>query len=191
MPGRQVQLDTTIEQLTKKLKPIWIKDNTTQTVADSLLSWDHFKKLIINKAEELVQGVPDRPYIQFTNPTQAPDKRTTNQTVAQQQQELIKINEERKAQGLASIHVTNPYEYAALQQRFTQRVQKEAGQSLTTLNPIDSQTWTRFINLPLSADRDVPDADFSPDDRQFLFVRGNADLPYSISGFRLSVRVTI
>jgi len=53
------------------------------------------------------------------------------------------------------------------------------------------ETFTRFINLPLSTDRGVPSAYFSPDDSQLRWGRSGAGNPLSSSGFRLSVRVEV
>lgn len=161
MPGKDIQFGLTLEQLTKQFKPLWIKDSQPQTVADTFLEWDHFINLIQTKAKELLADVPDKPYILFTKPTQAP------------------------------AYSMNPHEYAAVQKCFTERLPMMANGSLSTVDPLDKNTWTRFIHLSLSSDGDVPDGYFNPDDRRLRFNWGDAASADAKGGFRLSVRTEI
>ena len=87
-----------------------------------------------------------------------------------------------------------PNKSSTTQAVFTHKIHNEAQSrklSLSALNPLDSQTYTRFINLPISTDRNIPYAFFYPNDSLLSWDGSNADYPNSRSGFRLSVRVEI
>ncbi|MBI5022994.1 MAG: AAA family ATPase [Candidatus Magasanikbacteria bacterium] len=191
MPGKDIQFSLTVEQLTKQLKPLWIKNSQAQTVADGYLELDYFINLIQTKAKELLVDVPANPYILLTKPTQAPDVRTCDKTLDLQKAELQAINKERKKQNQATAYSMNPHEYAALQVLFTKRTQSESAVPLTDLTPLDSNTWTRFIHLPFSSGGSVPSGCFYPDDRRLGFGWGGAAGADAGGGFRLSVRTEI
>ncbi|TAN33273.1 hypothetical protein EPN28_02765 [Patescibacteria group bacterium] len=192
MPDKTTQLNTTVEQFKKAFKPIWIKESQERDVNDAFLEWNHFVGLINDKAAELVEAVPDRPYIAMMNPSQKPDPRTCNKTVDDQKTEFAAINRERAASKLSQAHITNPHEYGALQTIQSQLIKKKfpTGSQPTTLRPIDSNTWTRFINLPVSVG-DVPNACFVPGFSQAGFDGDDAGHPDPKRGFRLSVRVEL
>ncbi len=181
---------TTAEQYQKNLKPVWIKDSAPQTQSDAYL-WEHTASLINNQDPALFRDIPERPYLLLFKPTQAPEARTTNKTLTQQQTEFNQINQERQANGRSPAGVIKPVEYAAAQKLFTERVKNQSSQPLTNLRPLDSATWSRFIDLPLSAGGGVPGGDFYPVYRRLKFDRGDADDPDPRSGFRLSVRVEL
>lgn len=87
-----------------------------------------------------------------------------------------------------------PNKSSITQAVFTHKIHNEAQSrklSLSALNPLDSQTYTRFINLPLSTDRGIPNAHFDPVNSRLIWGRSDAGLPSYRSGFRLSVRVEI
>ena len=184
MPGKDVQFGLTVERLTQQLKPLWIKDGQSQTVAATYLEWEHFKNLIQTKAKELLANVPDKSYILLTRPTQAPETRTCGKTTAQQLVELQAINQERKQQKRADAYSMNPHEYVALQKRFTERLSIQAKIPLSTINPLDKNTWTRFIHLPL-ADGSVPYGSGGSGHRRLRLDRSNAGSAGASGGFRL------
>ncbi len=190
MPGRLVQLDTTVEDFTKRLKPTWIKEGEQQAVADAYRR-DYFANLIKDKATELVKDVPTRPYLSLQKPTQNPEPRTCNKTVPEQLEEFASIQKTRESSGKSPVYVTSPAEYAALQKRFTERVStlcETNNLKPNTINPLDSNTWTRFISLAVSSVGSVPNGYFNPGDRQLNFNWSNAGSRHSRTGFRLSVR---
>lgn len=192
MPGKDIQFNLTVERLVQQLKSLWIEDGQPQAVADTYLEWKHFKNLIQSqtKAAELLADVPTRPYILLTKPFQAPDARTCNKNVSGQLQELKLVNNERKAQKRDDAYPMNPHEYVATQKRFTERLPLQTSSLLSTISPLDKNTWTRFIHLPF-ADGNVPNGYWNPADRRLELGRGDAEGRYSSGGFRLSVRVEI
>ena len=187
MPGAEVQKNTTPEQYVHNLKPAWIKDGVAQTVQDASM-WDHVKELIDNRDPSLTQGVPSRPYILFVKPSQKPEPRTCNKTLDQQKAEAININQERKDNKCAPRGSIKPLEYAALQQRCTEFLKAQRG--LQNLSPLDSTTFTRFLDLPI-AEASVPSGDFSTGHARVGFGGSSAAAPYGSGGFRSVVRVEV
>jgi hypothetical protein len=193
MPGKDTLQATTPEELTQDtLHPLWIKDGVSQTLNTTYL-WDHIKGLMEAHHPSLTEDVPDRPYLSFMKPTATVDPRTTNKTVEGQKQELLLINQERRAGGKHPAHATNPYEHAELQYTATHAAQESAPTPLTTLTPLDdvNHSYTRFITLPFSADGYVPGACFGPVNRRVGFSGGSAVARLRVGGFRLSVRVEL
>jgi len=131
-------------------------------------------------------SIPERPWLQITKPTQAPASDTCSLDVEGQRAEFI-----RQQSAMPQLCVVNPAGYVFVQARFTRMVQEEAaktGQPLTTVTGLDVDTWSRFIDLPLSSDGGVPGADFHAEDRQVGFDWGGARNQSSGGGFRLEVR---
>jgi len=190
MPGKEAQLATTPEQYIKTFAPIWIKDDAPQAQADAYL-WEHTQTLIANRDPSLIAGIPERPYLMLIKPTQASEQRTCDKTVDQQKEEVKQINQERQRQGKAPLAPTKPAEYGALQQFATRAIQAEAPTPLTTLQPLDSATYARFIDVPVSSDGFVPSGNFNPDYRKLWFGWDYAGHGYSEGGVRLLVRVEI
>jgi hypothetical protein len=188
MPGRDVMFSLTMEELTQKLKPFWKQSGAEQSVADSYL-WEHIGELIKAKAKELVADVPEKPYILLTKPTQSPEERTKDKTVEDQNKELVKINKERRKKGKTPQYDMKPQEYVALQKFFTERACQSAGGTFNEVEPLDKDTWTRFIALPLSSGF-VPAGRWASRDRRLRFGDDGA-LARREAGFRLSVRVEI
>ena len=191
MPGRDTQLATTSEQYQTTFTPIWIKDSTVQPQGDAYL-WDYIKELIDNRDPSLIAGIPERPYVMLIKPTQAPEARTCKKTVDQQKAEVVKMNQERTTQGQAPVASAKPAEFGVVQQFFTHSVQAEApGGTLTTLQPLDSVTYSRFIDLPVSAVGSVPSGCFGLGSRRLGFGEGGARWADPGGGVRLLVRVEI
>jgi hypothetical protein len=192
-PGAAAQLFTTLEEYTKRLKPLYIKEGQPQKVWDAEW-WGYFLKLIENHASELFVDVPDRPYLLLQKLTQRPEPRTCDKTVAQQLQEFAKIQKERREAFRVPASIINPVEYGASQKRFTEQLSNifdEYNYVPIELNPLDSESWTRFPNLPLSPHGDVPGGFFNPK-KDRLFWHGNeATEKGSECGFRYGVRVEL
>ena len=195
MPDRTTQLNnTSVDQFKKSFKPTYIEKGKEETANDAYLEWDHFIDLIDTKTviPEPEPGkkceVPDQPYLSFIKPTQRPDEGTTGKTVDEQKKELIRMNIKRAEDGLEPVYVLTPHEYGALQTIFSRLLQENMPFVPTVLNPLDTETWTRFINLPISGGS-VPGADWSPGNRRLRFGWDGAGFPNANGGFRLAVRL--
>jgi hypothetical protein len=169
MPGRAAQLETTPEQY-QPLKPVWIKDNEVQTLADAYM-WDHTAKLITNQNPALVKDVPERPYLVLRKLSAKVDPRTTDKTVDALKAEVVAINQERAGQGMAPVYPANPAGWAAFEARATQHLEQSAPQPFANLTPPDdiNNSYHRFIQLPLSSVGNVPAAYLYPDHRKVSF----------------------
>ena len=177
-----------LKQSLTTLKPLWIKESQPRMIKDPYI-WEYFTELIDNNNPALYDNLPERPYILLTEPTQKPNPDTCNKKVPEQQNWLTQQQVARPLLNVMSIG-----EYAAMQAMFTRKVNLEAhnkGIPLSALTSLDSQTYTRFINLPLSTGGNVPNADFFPGNSQLRWSRDDADDANSRNGFRLSVRVEI
>jgi len=183
MPDRATQR-ATLKQSLINLKPLWIKDHNLQNVANPSIWQDYYNNDI--HLDAMVADIPEEPYLLLTKPTQEPPSETTEKTLAQQQEYLAKLQETNPE--LQSIL---PQEYASLQALFTRALKDTAtNRPLTTLNPLDRDTWTRFISLPVSVG-DVPNGFWNAYDRQVGFVRSYVGFVVSRSGLRSAVRVLI
>ncbi len=183
MPDRATQR-ATLKDALKNLKPLWIKNYNPQDVADPSI-WKYYYD---NEAylDAMVADIPEEPYILLTKPTQNTPPETTFKTLAQQQEDIAKLQETNP--NLQSIL---PQEYASLQALFTRALKDTAtNHSLTTLDPLDRYTWTRFISLPVS-DGNVPDACFNAGSRQQVGFSSHHVGSYDWCGFRPALRVRI
>lgn len=180
MPGRAIQ-EQTLAKAVQQLKPLWIENNKRKTV-NAPYQWDWVEKLINDKNAALFQGVPNNPYILLAKPLQAPPQNTVSKTVPQQIAEFQRMKQERP-----ELHATNISGYIALRSWATRAQNREGVQ---VIQPLDSVTFTRFIDLPISGGN-VPIGDFNPVNGRLRFVGNNAANPYSAGGFRLEVMVEI
>jgi hypothetical protein len=189
LPDKQTQLDT-IEKAIEVFKPIWIKGGVKQKVEQTAHNWDHFKELTANKAPELVIGVPDRPYISFTKPTQSPPEETKNKNLEDQKKLFAHMQRNNPR-----LFVMNPTAYLALQDIWTRRAQEYATSknlTLTTLTPHDSgDLFTRFINLPKSASGAIPSGNFWPGNARLKLGGSDAGSARPNGGFRREMREEI
>jgi hypothetical protein len=144
--------------------------------------WDWVEQLVRDKHGALFQDIPDNPYILLAKPTQAPPQNTVSKTRLNQIAEFESMKRERP-----ELQVANISGYLALQSWATRAQNREGVQNI---QPLDSQTYTRFIGLPISG-VSVPLGNFKPDYGQLGLDWGSAALPYSYSGFRLEVVVEI
>ncbi|MBU1132239.1 pentapeptide repeat-containing protein [Patescibacteria group bacterium] len=148
MPGKRVQLETTIEQI-KMLRPKFKNEDGVETLAnESNLSWSHLKQLIAQRDALLVSGIPDGPYILLMKPTQKSELR--GKTMGAQRAEIAAINENRSAE--RKIYAINLYEYAAAQTIRSKMIinRSEAGRTeLSQVRPMDFdyKAYTRFVSL--------------------------------------------
>ncbi len=185
MPGKQTQKETTIDELARKLKPVWKRISYNQEVKNTDI-WGY----MVTLADNLVADLPENPYINLIKPTQKTDTRTIKKTRNEQLSELVIINIERKQNGRQSVDAILPYEYAALQAIFTDRLEKD-DRNLPNISPLDKTTYTRFISLPASSMDCVPSGSFRGESSQLSFSRSSATIFAEIYGFRFSVRVEI
>ncbi len=186
LPGRAAQQNMKGD-LYASFIPTWINDSNTEKV-NAAYVWDYLAKLVNDKAPKLTNNVPERPYLMLIKPTQAPEGRTHSKTVDEQKVEARAMQQERAAAGEPQAFPIKPSEYGATQETFTGIL---AGENLTKVNPLDSLTWTRFIDLPLSSFGFVPCADFFPAGRQLRFGEDDVEGRDPKSGFRLVVRVEL
>jgi|GEM_PF-2357712 len=147
----------------------------------------------VQKLIEAVQSLPENSYIFTIKPEQANLARTRSKTLEQQVGELQRIKQENSA---FSLDVLSIGEYLALQNRFTQRADNLSlaqNEKLQTLIPLDdynrsSGTFSRFINLPVSADGHVPYGLWNSVSAQVDLDGGSVEAR-DRGGFRVSVRV--
>lgn len=176
------------------MKPRFVRQQDgAQTADDAYLEWNYLQNLITEHSNELVKDVPVNPYILLTKPTQKPEERTLNKKVPQQLAELKKINDER-GRNRAEVFAQNMHEYVALQNVWPEELAEVARAeniNLDNLSPLDRDTLTRYISMPLSSGGFVPVGRWDPGNRQFSFGRYDADFADPSRGFRLSVRVEI
>ncbi|MBI4276311.1 hypothetical protein HY629_00535 [Candidatus Uhrbacteria bacterium] len=187
MPGKEAQLANLTTAL-QTLKPLWIKDGKEAPVDASSL-WDHLETLIDQKATALTEHLPDRPYLLLTPPTQKPPDWTTDKTLEEQNTTFMEYE-----RTYPDVHAMNPAEYATTQAQYTRTLHETTdamGHPLTTLNPLDITTWTRFINVPLSSFGHVPDAGWVPDNHQLQFGGDGPVNRDAAHGFRLAVRLAL
>ncbi|MDP1709852.1 MAG: hypothetical protein Q8L21_03115, partial [Candidatus Komeilibacteria bacterium] len=144
-----------------------------------------------------VESLPENPYIFTAKPEQKNEARTRDKRLEEQIKELAKIKAETKKENPdIDIDVISPGEYLALQNRAADRAIELAasrGKTLDSLLPLDDYsrndgTFSRFIDLPLSADGGVPFGYwYSGWSRLSLYRDGGS--AHSLCGFRVSVRV--
>jgi len=211
MPGREAMLKQ-INEAMQRLKPLWIKDGKQETLVDTYI-WDHLSQELFGamlqavktktkakqpleaneeQLEQWLDSLPMRPYLELTLPTQKPPADTCNLicTAAEpEQQAMLKAMQRTRPQ----LRVMHPGEYALTQALFTRHASRTPHPMITpdSLDPLDKDTFTRFIDLPVSSAGLVPGGCFDPDDRQLEFCGGDADDRNPRDGFRLSVRVEL
>ena len=207
MPGRDALVEEMRDAM-KKLKPLWIKASKNESVDDGYIWPEYYNNLVdvlipqvkqktaagqaLSSDELLVrawlESIPERAWLQIIKPTQAPENDTCSLDVKGQRAIFVS-----KQAAMPQVSVVNPAGYAVLQARFTRQVQEEAAKSgtpLSTLTGLDTVTWSRFIDLPLSSDGDVPGAGLylNPGNRRVRFGGDVALNRSSRGGFRLEVR---
>jgi len=194
MPGKQVQLETTVEEI-KKLRPKFkINEDGEITLAgESYLERDLLKNLIARRNELLVLDIPDEPYILLTKPTHESELR--DKTVVEQKQAILDITAERTANNRAPVYAMNLHEYVALQTVFSEMIKQrntDENLELTQMRPLDfsGQTVTRVILRPLSSYGLVPTGYWNQNDSQ-LILDYDFVLADPVVGVRLSVRVAL
>lgn len=195
MPGKDVLLTTTIEQFMIAFKPVPIQYYNDVPMRDAFLEWYDFNNLIERHDLRLVEGVPETPYISFIRPTLKPDDRTFNKTITEQQAEFQKINQELVEAGLFPACIMNPYEYGALHTRVAEGLIDSVvltPSAVKGVSPLDSHTYTRFINLPLSPGGTALGGFFDPSEKQIVFGGVDCADEKNLKGsFRIVTRVVI
>jgi len=180
MPGREVQRQTLAKAI-QQLKPLWIENGQRKTV-NAPYQWDWVEQLVREKHTALFQDIPNNPYILLAKPTQAPPQNTVSKTRLNQIAEFERMKRERP-----ELQVANISGYLALQSWATRAQNREGVQNI---QPLDYQTWTRFIGLPISGDV-VPSCYFNSGNGRLGLDGNDEAYPYSSSGFRLEVVVEI
>lgn len=180
MPGRAVQ-EQTLAKAIRQLKPLWIENGERKTVKASY-QWNWIEKLVQDKNEALFQGIPESPYILLTKPTQAPPQNTVLKSLGDQKKEFARMKQERP-----ELHVANVSGYIALQSWATRLQNREGVQDI---QPLDRETFTRFIDLPISGDF-VPCGIFHSGYGRLRLDGSFAADPHSRCGFRLEVMVEV
>ena len=188
LPSSSIQLQTLVQALTR-LKPLSINDTGSETVEDPYI-WDDLRTLMANQDPSLITNIPAAPYFVFTKPTQRLPEDTTQKTLDQQKTHLATL--QRTHPKLDALQMA---EYAALQFHFTRDLQatqlRQGSASLSTITPLDKDTWTSFPHLPVSRVGLAPSGDWYPDGRRLGFGRGGAVRADALRGFRLAVRVAL
>jgi hypothetical protein len=196
MPGKDVMFSLKVKELLHKLAPYWEREDVRHTFDSDISESGQFIALIEKRAKELVADVPERPYILLTKPTLRPEKRTTEKTVQNQKKELVIVNMERVKKGKTAQFDMKPHEYAAMQKFFVERGEM-LGRNFTESAPLDYDTYTRFISLPLevipdlSDDSVVPCVSWRDLECGLFFHYDDANSADSDIGMRLSVRIEI
>ena len=152
MPGRAVQYAEAVETLTKKLKPESLDNGQQKTVKDGYLTWEYLINELKKIAKEIIGDVPEEVYLMMTKPTQKPE--FTSMEVKTQKAAILKMSNERKKERRAPVFSIMPPEYAATQKFFTARAKR--GGVFKKLDPLDRDTYTKFVNMPPTAGGSIP-----------------------------------
>lgn len=181
MPGREVQRQT-LDKALQVLKPSWF-DTGVEKPINAPYGKDWIKKIVQDKNEALFRDVPSIPYILLAKPTPTPPESTTRKSPSQQNQEFLRMQNERP-----ELRRTNIPGYLALQVWATRTKDREG---MRHIEPLDRDSSTRFTELPI-VDREVLNARFN--DSTGLLSLGSDDNPngsYMNVGIRFEIRVEI
>ena len=147
---------------------------------------------------DAVNAIPEHPYVALISPTQSPEAETKNLNLNDQIARFKEIKASIQKQNPdLNPAITSIAEYLALQNRFTARAkalaESQGGKKLKNLSPLDDYyrtggTFSRFIDLPVSADGSVPLGGWSAGSSQ-VFLSGGDVGADDYGGFRFSVRV--
>jgi len=184
MPGRAVQYANAVDTLTKKLKPVWLESGKERIVSDGILDGAHIIAELEKIAKAQTVGIPDEPYLMLTKPTQTSE--STSMTVEAQLADIVERNAKRK-KALEEFSMMPP-EYAAMQKIFTMRAKRD--KRFLRMNPLDKNTLTRFVSIPLSLGKFVPSAWWSSDEGRLKF-SGDGVRAVPIKGVRFSGRMKL
>ncbi len=173
LPGAGVQRRT-MHEAAQKLKPQFTKNNERQTANDPYF-WDYFENLMKSGDSTLVAGIPNQSYFAVLQPSEKPTEGSTNKSLSQQ---LAWLDQQKRtrAHNDVIIDASLPAEFMALQAMWTAK----GGE------PLDANTYTRFITIPKSPDDGVLNADW--DGGRLGFNWGNV-VAYACVGVRVLGRV--
>jgi hypothetical protein len=192
MPGRSVQ-ERTWEDAFKYLQPTWIEKGAKKDLkinaVDRRYKTDSTKKMT---RDGFFKHIPDRPYLVWTKPTQGLDPLTLNTSFEDQQALYAKMVAD-DTRGLYDATDLIPTEYVALQTMATSQIRdrfKElqgGTKEPTTIKPLDTDTYTRFLSTGLFSFGHTPNMCFSFGFHQIDIISG---LPVADDGigFRPAAR---
>ena len=191
LPGKEAQRKNLKDGLVN-ISPLVIENGVEQAVVDGIIVWQQIFEEINRLNCDYTARLPKRPYLLLTSPTQKPDTDTLSKTTAQQTSQLSQMQTAfNQKYGSSVVQAMEIGEYPVLQNSFTKNTKKQipVGKTLTTLDPLDRDTFTRFIGAGLSVGG-VPGAGWDASDRRLKF--GWSDVgANSWGGFRLSVRIEL